>query len=89
MGAHGARRIIAVSRSGTCDDEAIAVIQDMRGQGISVEIERCDITSLPAVEALVKKIERGQNASPIRGVIQSAMVVKVRYGYAAQRHSHN
>lgn len=76
MGAHGARRIIAVSRSGTCDDEAVAVIQDMRSQGISVEIERCDITSLPAVEALIKKIERGQNASPIRGVIQSAMVVK-------------
>ena len=78
MGSHGARRIVTVSRSGTCDHEATALIEDMARQGVSVEIERCDITELDQVETLIQRVQEGKNGAPVCGVIQSAMVVQVR-----------
>jgi NAD(P)-dependent dehydrogenase (short-subunit alcohol dehydrogenase family) len=77
MGSHGARRIVTVSRSGTCDDSAAGLIKDLSRQGVSVEIERCDIIKLDQVEALIQKVEQGENGTPVAGIIQSAMVVQV------------
>jgi emericellamide synthase (highly reducing iterative type I polyketide synthase) len=78
MGDHGARHIITLSRSGTCDETAVALIDEMRSKGTSVIVKRCDIASIDEVKALMAEIEQDGVLSPVRGVIQSAMVVKVR-----------
>jgi NAD(P)-dependent dehydrogenase (short-subunit alcohol dehydrogenase family) len=79
MGDHGARHIMTLSRSGKADEAAVGLIEEMRGRGISVIIKSCDISSIDEVKKLVAEIEQDPVLSPVRGLIQSAMVVKVRY----------
>lgn len=71
LGKRGARRIIAVSRSGLISAAMSALIVEMRDMGVEVVIKRCDVASLVQVQALIAAIRS------LRGVIHCAMVVEV------------
>jgi hypothetical protein len=56
----------------------------MEEQNVVLEMKKCDVTSLDDVRALVAGIG---NASVLRGVIHSAMVIQVCC-YALTHHLH-
>ena len=78
LAAHGARRIVNVSRSIKIDAEAQFLMEELRVQGVSLVTMKCDISSLEDVKATVKAIHGDSTVGPLRGVIHSAMVIQVR-----------
>lgn len=80
MADHGAKYILCVSRSGGKDDKSQALIDEMGARGVKVIAKRCDVSSKGEVASLLQEAtESGLPA--IRGIIQSAMVLKVSYTY--------
>ena len=69
---HGARNIIALSRSGCADERFQKVIMNCRALGCGVQEAKVDVTCL----ADVKKAFRNAKY-PVMGVIQGAMVLSV------------
>lgn len=63
-----------MSRSGAIDSEAESVIARLHSEGITVAVKRCDITSKDALQHVLSEI-KGE-MPPVRGVIQSAMVLR-------------
>lgn len=76
MADHGARNIVALSRSGAKDQQSLAFIQEMNERGIKVIGKACDVARREQIEGLVGELEVA-GMPPIRGVIQSAMVLRV------------
>lgn len=70
----GARRIIACSRSGTGDDASARVIRSCLTYGCTVEEARGDVSDFNFVRDVFKSARQ----NPIAGVIQGAMVLRVR-----------
>ncbi|KAH7025271.1 putative polyketide synthase [Microdochium trichocladiopsis] len=70
MAQRGARRIVAVSRSGIIGAAAVTLVEDLQAAGVEVVIKRCDVSSLAQVQTLVAEI------GPIRGVVHSAMLLE-------------
>ncbi|MCJ1377213.1 hypothetical protein MMC17_000305 [Xylographa soralifera] len=70
MAERGARNLVYLSRSGADKPEAARLLEALRKLGVVAEIIRCNITVQREVKAAVQQIQ-----SPIRGVIQAAMVV--------------
>ncbi|KAK3292802.1 uncharacterized protein B0H64DRAFT_464367 [Chaetomium fimeti] len=75
MVSHGARYIVALSRSGAKDQESQSFIQEMNAKGVSVVGKACDIASEERVASIPQEIEL-EGMPPIRGIVQSAMVLK-------------
>ncbi|KAF7563745.1 hypothetical protein G7046_g409 [Stylonectria norvegica] len=71
----GARNIVSASRSGAKSKDGQAFIAEMKAKGVVVVARECDVTLEDAVSSLIEK-SLTQGLPPIRGVIQSAMVLK-------------
>ena len=73
----GARTIMTLSRSGARDEQALSFIDEMHSLGVAVIAQKCDISSEEDVKDLLSKCARDDGMPPVRGVIQSAMVLEV------------
>lgn len=76
MASHGAHNIVALSRSGGRDEQSQAFIREMNDKGINVVGKACDVTCQEQIQSLVDDIKEA-GMPPIRGIIQSAMVLRV------------
>ncbi|PKX89349.1 putative polyketide synthase [Aspergillus novofumigatus IBT 16806] len=74
MADNGARTLIFVNRSGPSSQAAQETARDLKQKGVRAIVHACDISDSKQVEKMVTELER--NAPPIRGVIQSAMVLR-------------
>jgi emericellamide synthase (highly reducing iterative type I polyketide synthase) len=75
MAERGAKNIVTLSRSGSVDISAQSLIAKLKAAGTFVSVKKCDITSENQVQQVVQDIFR--ELPPIRGIIQSAMVLQV------------
>lgn len=75
MADHGARHILSLSRSGNNDLQSLKFIEELRAQGVELLVKKCDVSSLEDV-ARLKDAEQNE-FPPIRGIMQSAMVLRV------------
>ena len=75
MADHGARNLILLSRSEANGHEAQKLLQELRSQDVTVLTPRCDISD----EAVLSRVleECSQVLPPIKGCIQSTLVLKV------------
>lgn len=78
MAKKGARHLLVLSRSGTESGEAAAqVVTDLRDKCVHIDVPRCNVANADELaEALRYYASRNPNA-PIRGCINSAMVLQV------------
>ncbi|KAF2157804.1 putative polyketide synthase [Myriangium duriaei CBS 260.36] len=74
MADRGARKILTLSRSGKVDGGAQDFIDEMKSDGVSVLPRKCDVSVIDQVKDLFGEIE--QSDMPLRGIIQSAMVIQ-------------
>lgn len=73
---NGAKNLIFLSRSGSDNPAAAALVHDIEAQGVKVTVVRGDVSSKTDVE----KVKEGMNPElPIRGIVQAAMVLVVRH----------
>ncbi|KAJ6439324.1 hypothetical protein O9K51_07209 [Purpureocillium lavendulum] len=75
MAEHGAKHILSVSRSGGGDKHSVALIDELTAKGVQITAKQCDISAADEVRALVQEVDQ-QGLAPIRGLIQSAMVLQ-------------
>lgn len=73
---HGAKNIIFLSRSGLDKESARQIVRDLEEGGVNVATYNCDVSSEAQLAKALEEIARRMPA--IRGVIQCAMVLKVR-----------
>ena len=73
---HGAKELVILSRSGYEDEKSQAVLADLDALSTQVELVKGDVSSFDDVLALFQKPK-----NPIRGIIQGAMVLRVRIPY--------
>ena len=76
MTEHGARNLILVNRSGLRTEEARDTVQSLKEKGALVAVYSCDITDSSKVEATMS--QAAKEMPPIKGVIQGAMLLRVR-----------
>lgn len=69
----GAKHLILLGRSGTERPEAIAAIQKMETQGVTVHPYAIDVTDLAGMSELFAKLEN--NAPPLKGLVHAAAVI--------------
>lgn len=72
----GAKNLILVSRSGATSEPAKAAVESLQSQGVKVEVYSCDVGNRDGLSAVLEDAKR--KMPPIRGCIQSAMVLRVR-----------
>ncbi|WP_191971021.1 type I polyketide synthase [Methylobacterium soli] len=70
----GAREIVLVGRNGATTQESKALLAELTARGVRVVAKACDITSRPAVDALLSEIERG--GAKLAGIVHGAMVLQ-------------
>lgn len=73
MAQHGARHIVISNRSGISDDASAKVVRDCLSYGCKVTGAKGDVGDLESVKQIFKS-----TTPRIAGVIQGAMVIKVR-----------
>ncbi|MGV9300090.1 SDR family NAD(P)-dependent oxidoreductase, partial [Amycolatopsis sp. NPDC003676] len=71
--AHGARRLLLVSRRGAAADGAAELVAELTDLGARVRIAACDVTDRSAVQALLAGIEPD---APLIAVIHSAAILE-------------
>ena len=71
---NGARNIVVLSRSGPNSSAARSITEDLTGLGINTAIYTCDIGNAESLAAALTHCQ--QTMPPIRGVIQSAAVIR-------------
>ncbi len=72
---HGAKNLIFANRSGLARQDAKDAVQTLQGKGASVAVYPCDVCESAQLDNLIA--ESLKSMPPIRGVIQSAMVLRV------------
>ncbi|KAL4928189.1 type I polyketide synthase [Aspergillus undulatus] len=72
---HGAKHIVALSRSGAKDADSRAFVEDIRSRGVNLIAPPCDVASKEAVADMVQGLERF-GLPRVRGIINSAMVLR-------------
>lgn len=77
LGERGAKTVLCLSRSGLPSKENKTFTAEMLAKGVKVIAEKGDVTSQDEITSVVEKAAK-DGLPPIRGVIQSAMVLKVR-----------
>jgi short-subunit dehydrogenase len=75
MADRGAKNLVLLSRSGVTNGEARELVDNLRKQGTRVEVPSCDIADVDSLKETLDKIS--QTMPPIKGCIQSAMVLRV------------
>ncbi|KAI4250707.1 MAG: hypothetical protein LQ352_005293 [Teloschistes flavicans] len=71
---HGARKLAFLSRSGSSSTEAKNLIQQLQGRQVQVQAYACDIADPVATSRAIRDCTI--DFAPIRGVIQSAMLLR-------------
>lgn len=77
MASRGASHLILLSRQGPKTDEAQKLLHDLEEQGIEVKAPPCDIAVPSSLLEVVETCAR--TMPPIKGCIQSTMVLRVSY----------
>ncbi|KAF2721125.1 putative polyketide synthase [Polychaeton citri CBS 116435] len=72
----GAGQIVTLSRSGKYGCESATLVDSLKTKGITVLPKSCDVSSMQSVSAVMAELEESKTLWPVRGVIQSAMVLK-------------
>ena len=75
MAQRGAKNLILLSRSGVSNDEARELVDSLLRQGVRVEVPRCDIADFASLKHALDCLQC--QMPPIKGCIQSAMVLRV------------
>ena len=73
MAQHGAKNLISMSRSGCADERSQSVVENCKALGCVVHEAKADVSNADEVRRVFKTA-----AVPIGGVIQGAMVLRVR-----------
>ncbi|KAL9073303.1 MAG: hypothetical protein Q9157_004798 [Trypethelium eluteriae] len=73
MATKGAKNLILLSRSGPKSEAALRMVDELRRNGVRVEVPRCDVSS---ADSLSKALQSYDNMPPIKGCIQATMVLK-------------
>lgn len=76
MASRGAKLICLSSRRANITPRLEQLIGDLDQLGTKVMVRACDVADYGSVESLVKEL---QKEAPIRGVIQGAMILRVRF----------
>jgi len=76
MADRGARTLIFVNRSGLSKESSKETVRVLEERGVRVIVYACDVSDSKQMQTMVSEL--AQQAPPIRGVIQAAMVLKVR-----------
>jgi NAD(P)-dependent dehydrogenase (short-subunit alcohol dehydrogenase family) len=76
MAKSNVKNIIVLSRSGLGSEGAQELAAELEAQGVRLAAPICDIGDTEQVQAAIKECEKSM--PPIRGVIQSALKLKVR-----------
>ena len=71
MVTRGARHLILMSRFGPRNEEARALLRELREQGVHVEAPVCDISDLPTLRTFLS------GGPQVKGCIQSSMLIEV------------
>ncbi|KAL6715297.1 hypothetical protein ACLMJK_007562 [Lecanora helva] len=71
---HGAKNLIFANRSGLARQDAKDAIQALQHQGANVTVYPCDVCDSAQLDNLIA--QSSKSMPPIRGVIQSAMVLR-------------
>ena len=75
MAGRGARNLILLSRSGPKATAALELLDELRDSGVRVETPLCDVSSAESLSAILKQYKE---LPPIKGCLQSTMVLKVQ-----------
>lgn len=75
MAQNGATHLVFLSRSG--GDRYAEKLRELHKQGCETLVVKCDVTSLEDVRSVVAEISK--TGRPIKGLIQCAMVLQVRF----------
>ncbi|KAK9413400.1 hypothetical protein SUNI508_02599 [Seiridium unicorne] len=73
MSQRGAKHLILLSRSGPRTTPAIALLEELRGEGISIRTPKCDVSS---AESLSEALKQCSDMPPIQGCLQATMVLQ-------------
>lgn len=76
LAAHGAKRLVLVSRRGPETPGAEHVLAELRAQGVAAQALACDISDAQAVATLIEEVKR--SGPPLSGVLHAAMVIDDR-----------
>ena len=76
MASRGAKNLLLLSRSGILKKEASEIKLELKEKGVRVETPACDVTDMSSLAAVLE--EHAQMMPPIKGCIQSSVVLKVR-----------
>lgn len=79
MAQRGAKNLILLSRLGVSNDEARGLVRGLHRQGVRVEVPRCDIAVYGSLKHTLDALQ--SQMPPIKGCIQSAMVLRVSFHY--------
>lgn len=72
MAAHGAKYIIAMTRSGISDERSQAIVRDCNALGCEIQEAKADVTNAEDVERAFKAAKK-----PVGGIIQGAVILRV------------
>ncbi|KAK9793601.1 hypothetical protein SCARD494_06185 [Seiridium cardinale] len=76
MHQNGAKHLILLSRSGPKSEASRQLLSKLQEEGVDVYAPRCDITDSEALKSVI--LHAQHNMPPIKGCIQSSMVVENR-----------
>ena len=85
----GARNLMLLSRSGPDgNDEALAMLKDLREMRILVECPICDITDVGSLQSVLQQYSKIM--PPIKGCFQASMVLRVSHiSFYPSRNTHS
>ena len=75
MVSRNARNLILLSRSGARADNALALVEELKGIGVRVEAPACDITNTEVMHRVLGNLV--QSMPPVKGCVQGSMVARV------------
>ena len=75
MAGSGAKRIIAISRSGEINQRSVELSEEMASAGVILHIRKLDMTDTIQVRNVLELT----GGKPVSGIIQGAMVLNVSY----------
>lgn len=75
MVSRGAKNLLLLSRSGPVVDKSRILVEELRRRGARIEAPVCDVTDAISLERVLQSYEK--TMPPIRGCIQSSMVLRV------------
>lgn len=75
MAERGAKNIVTFSRSGTMNEQALSLMESAKKLGTIVHVKKCDVGDENQLKQVVAELK--DNLPPIRGIVQSAMILEV------------